>query len=208
MARIFFTADTHFNHRNIVKYCEHRPYPGADASKDHDEWLTEMWNATVGKKDTVYIVGDLAFGSQEATKKLLERLHGHKHLVVGNHDASGRKLPNYFESVSEIKDLTFKAALYPFLQRDFSLALCHYPMVSWSRKSYGACMVHGHCHGNIDDYNLHSGELRVDVGIDGRLARECGGLIPLERLYEHFLGVAGTDDFAQYVHDNYERNPI
>jgi hypothetical protein len=69
-------------------------------------------------------------------------------------------------------------------------------------------MVHGHCHGNIDDYNLRSGDLRVDVGIDGKLARECGGLIPLERLYEHFLNVARSDDFAQYVHDNWERNPI
>ena len=60
------------------------------------------------------------------------------------------------------------------------MALCHYFLVSWNRKNYGACMIHGHCHGRVDDYNIKTGDLRVDVGIDGKLARECGGFIPLK----------------------------
>ena len=69
-------------------------------------------------------------------------------------------------------------------------------------------MVHGHCHGRIDEYNRKTGDLRVDVGIDGTLARECGGIIPLEKLYKHFLGIAQDANFARYVSDNRERNPI
>ena len=69
-------------------------------------------------------------------------------------------------------------------------------------------MVHGHCHGRIDEYNRSTGDLRVDVGIDGTLARECGGFISLEGLYQYFLSVAQMNNFARYVADNREKNPI
>ena len=140
--------------------------------------------------------------------KLLGKLRGQKHLILGNHDASSSKLTNYFESMTQIKDLSFKKSVYPFLKKDFDLALCHYPLVSWNRKNYGVCMVHGHCHGRVDDYNVRTGDLRVDVGIDGKLARENEGFIPLEKLYEYFWNIAQGDNFARYVADNRERNPI
>jgi hypothetical protein len=69
-------------------------------------------------------------------------------------------------------------------------------------------MVHGHCHGRIDDFNAKTGDLRVDAGIDSKLARESGGFIPLERLYAHFCSIAQNDNFAKYVVENRERNPI
>jgi calcineurin-like phosphoesterase family protein len=208
MTKIYFTADTHFFHANIIKHCPERPYQGTGEGKKQDEWLIDLWNSAIEKKDTVYIVGDFAFGNKILVTKLLGKLHGQKHLISGNHDASSSKLPNYFESMQQIKDLNFKASVYPFLKKDFDLALCHYPLVSWNRKSYGACMVHGHCHGRIDEYNTRTGDLRVDVGIDGQLARECGGIIPLERLYEYFRGIAQNDNFARYVAENRERNPV
>jgi len=208
MTKIFFTADTHFFHANIIKHCPDRPYSEMNVEKTHDEWLIDMWNSTVEKKDIVYIVGDFAFGNKIMVTKLLSKLRGQKHLILGNHDASSSKLANYFESMTQIKDLSFKTSVYPFLKKDFNLALCHYPLVSWNRKNYGACMVHGHCHGNIDEYNVKAGDLRVDVGIDGKLARECGGFISLEKLYEYFWNIAQGDNFARYVADNRERNPI
>jgi hypothetical protein len=48
----------------------------------------------------------------------------------------------------------------------------------------------------------------VDVGIDGKLAHESGGIIPLERLYEYFRSIAQNDNFARYVVENRERNPV
>jgi calcineurin-like phosphoesterase family protein len=208
MTKIFFTADTHFFHTNIIKHCPDRPYPEMNVERTHDEWLIDLWNSTIEKKDIVYIVGDFAFGNKIMVTKLLGKLHGQKHLILGNHDASSSKLANYFESMTQIKDLSFKASVYPFLKNDFDLALCHYPLVSWNRKNYGACMVHGHCHGRVDEYNVKTGDLRVDVGIDGKLARECGGVISLEKLYEYFWNIAQKDNFARYVADNRERNPI
>ncbi len=208
MNKIYFTADTHFFHTNILKHCPDRQNSGTNDIIAHDEWLIDLWNSTIEKKDVVYIVGDFAFGNKERVIRLMGKLHGTKHLIVGNHDASSIKLSNYFESVQQIKDLTFKVSIYPFLEKDFFLSLCHYPLISWNRKSYGACMVHGHCHGRIDEYNRKTGDLRVDVGIDGMLARECGGIISLEELYKHFLGIAQDSNFARYVADNRERNPI
>jgi len=208
MNKIYFTADTHFFHANILKHCPERPYFGTDESVLHDEWLVDLWNNIIQKKDIVYIVGDFAFGNKERVMKLLGKLYGKKHLIVGNHDASSSKLPNYFESMQQIKDLTFKTSVFPFLEKEFSVSLCHYPLVSWNRKNYGACMVHGHCHGRIDEYNRSTGDLRVDVGIDGTLARECGGFISLEELYQYFRSVAQMSNFARYVADNRERNPI
>jgi hypothetical protein len=69
-------------------------------------------------------------------------------------------------------------------------------------------MVHGHCHGRIDEYNNKTGDLRVDVGIDGGLFHECGGFISLEKLYKYFYGIAQGPAFAKYVAENRERNPI
>lgn len=208
MNKVYFTADTHFFHANILKHCPTRPCAETGDVKIHDEWLIDLWNNKIEKKDIVYIVGDFAFGNKDRVIRLMGKLHGTKHLIVGNHDASSIKLPNYFESIQQIKDLDFKASVHPFLEKDFHLALCHYPLISWSRKNYGACMVHGHCHGRIDEYNQKTGDLRVDAGIDGTLARQCGGIISLEELYKHFLAIAQKANFARYVAENRERNPI
>lgn len=54
------------------------------------------------------------------------------------------------------------------------LVLCHYPMREWDKAPYGTWMLHGHTHGRLPDYTMHSG-IRVDechkyktmdVGID------------------------------------------
>ncbi|MEE0684722.1 MAG: hypothetical protein UC703_10040 [Bacilli bacterium] len=48
-------------------------------------------------------------------------------------------------------------------------------------------MIHGHCHGKVDQINTDSKELRVDVGIDGNLANY--DLISLEKLANHFIKI-------------------
>ena len=100
-------------------FCSDRPYPEMNVEKMHDEWLIDLWNSTIEKKDIVYMVGDFAFGNKIMVTKLLGKLRGQKHLILGNHDASSSKLSNYFESMTQIKDLGFKASVYPFLKKNF-----------------------------------------------------------------------------------------
>lgn len=56
---IYFTSDLHFNHENIIKYCN-RPFKNID---DMDNYLINYWNKIIRTKDIVYILGDFAFGN-------------------------------------------------------------------------------------------------------------------------------------------------
>ena len=75
---ILFTADTHFGHANIIKYCK-RPFTSAD---EMDEALVAAWNDKVKPEDTVYHLGDVTFKKLE----MVSRLNGTKILIRGNHD--------------------------------------------------------------------------------------------------------------------------
>ncbi len=57
----WFTADTHFGHTNVIRYCA-RPFDSVQAM---DETLIENWNQVVRPKDTVYHLGDFTPGGQQ-----------------------------------------------------------------------------------------------------------------------------------------------
>lgn len=85
---IWFTSDTHFGHKNVLKYCG-RPFKTVE---EMDEALIANWNAIVKPDDVIYHLGDVAM-SIKAVKRVLPRLNGHKILIVGNHDL----MYDYFE---------------------------------------------------------------------------------------------------------------
>lgn len=64
---IWFIADPHFSHANIIKYC-HRPF--ADVN-EMDATLVENWNAKVKKDDVVWCLGDFALGRKENVGKFV-----------------------------------------------------------------------------------------------------------------------------------------
>ena len=80
---IYFTADTHFGHENVIRFCD-RPFSSAN---EMDEAMIANWNARVKGDDTVYVLGDMFFRSTNA-ETILQRLKGKKRLIVGNHDGS------------------------------------------------------------------------------------------------------------------------
>lgn len=93
----YFTADLHFNHNNIIKYCGRGAYKDQNSFRSGTERLfndvTEMnehliktWNEIVKDNDRVYVLGDVAFGSKSEAITLCNRLKGRKTLIYGNHD--------------------------------------------------------------------------------------------------------------------------
>jgi len=50
----FITADTHFGHANIIKYCQ-RPFKDVEAM---DKALIRSWNERVKPEDTVFKKND------------------------------------------------------------------------------------------------------------------------------------------------------
>ena len=103
--RYFVIADTHFDHENVIKYCN-RPYANVTAM---NEDIVRRWNARVSKKDVVYVLGDFTFG-KESAKKFVPLLNGTKYLVKGNHDT----YTNQFYRDCGFKEVYDKPILFDF----------------------------------------------------------------------------------------------
>lgn len=66
MTKYFVTADTHFCHENIIKYCN-RPF--RDLSHMNSA-LIKKWNTLVSKNDYVFVLGDFSLGNAELQNRL------------------------------------------------------------------------------------------------------------------------------------------
>lgn len=118
--------------------------------------MVERWNARVGPKDTIYLLGDFGFSHSqlEPLETIFARLNGHKHLVVGNHDEKNPKsLKLAWESVSHLRMVR---------QDGIKAVACHYPLETWASAHHGVLMLHGHSHGTLKRVIPH----RFDVGVD------------------------------------------
>jgi calcineurin-like phosphoesterase family protein len=150
---VWFTADSHYSHRNVIDYCS-RPFATVE---EMDEALIDRWNSVVGPGDLVYHLGDFALGRPEAAVAIASRLRGNKYLVFGNHDKYTRKNDAFLKHFVWARDLT------QIQIRDQKITLCHYAMLTWASAHHGAWSLHGHSHGSLpDDPNA----LRLDVGVD------------------------------------------
>ena len=170
MSKIFFTSDLHFGHKNILKYCA-RPFDDVEAM---DAYLIKQWNSVVERGDRVYVLGDISLSYlPDRAASILKSLNGQKFLIAGNHDKRPRTSSDFQECFVWIKD-------YATLKVDKQkIVMSHYPMLTWDGKQYGSWMLHGHCHGSLDE-DLNA--LRMDVGVDSH----GGTPISFERLQAHF----------------------
>lgn len=135
----YFTADQHFGHANIIRYCD-RPFSGVS---EMNAVMIERWNSKVNDSDSVYILGDLFYRSLEI-EPVLSKLRGQKHLILGNHDSSwtGRvDLGHYFVSVDKYLQIHDGGRFY---------TICHYPLLSFEHER-NAYMIHGHIHNNTHE---------------------------------------------------------
>ena len=78
--KIYFIADTHFNHKNILEYCN-RPFADVE---EMNKILVNNWNDTVKHDDIVYMLGDFCMGNKHEIKKFTEKLNGRKYLCKSN----------------------------------------------------------------------------------------------------------------------------
>ena len=93
----YFISDTHFNHKNIMRFCD-RPYTSLE---DMEKQMIERWNSVVKKDELVFILGDIIFGGSEIYERILPQLNGRKWLILGNHDYINIKqgFKKYFEKI-------------------------------------------------------------------------------------------------------------
>ena len=89
---IYFISDTHFNHRNIIKYTD-RPF---NDITEMNNTLINNWNSIIKEDDIVYHLGDFALTCDEKLKELYSYLNGTIILIRGNHDGKSVK---YYEDI-------------------------------------------------------------------------------------------------------------
>lgn len=83
--KIWFIADTHFNHKNIIEL--------DGRSNDYQEQIIDNWFEMVWLWDTVIVLWDVIFSRKSELDRILAWLPGIKILVKGNHD---NELSNWY----------------------------------------------------------------------------------------------------------------
>lgn len=153
----YFTSDTHFNHANIIGYCN-RPF--RDVGHMNRE-LVARWNDVVKPEDEVWHLGDYALGDQDVDGVIFAKLNGKKRLVRGNHDGSkavklawAEILPFHYLQLEEADPLKW--------------LLIHNPANLKQKHKGESIVLHGHLHGQMDLHPFEKvpGARYIDVGVD------------------------------------------
>lgn len=138
MSNIFFVADQHFHHKNILTFKRSdnglplRRFDDVDQMNEH---MVEQHNSVVTDKDKVYFLGDVTMTRNAKGLEILGRLHGEKILVKGNHDlCTAHQYLKYFKDIRGTHQFD-------------GMILSHIPIHVESLARWG-CNVHGHLHSN------------------------------------------------------------
>lgn len=131
MNEIFLIGDTHFGHKNIIRYCD-RPFSSVE---EMNEKLIQNWNKTVKQHDTIYMMGDFALCGKNKIIEIGKRLNGRKRLILGNHD--GASFKTYFEAGFEL------VYNHPILLDEFFI-VSHIPQHIMENGLYANIFAHVH----------------------------------------------------------------
>lgn len=135
---IFFISDLHLDHSNIIKFTN-RPFKNAEQM---NETIVNNWNNAVTEKDTVYFLGDMAFGKgSRKASYWLKKLNGKIVFIEGNHEEVGnvKSYPPAYNVILKYKKKKF--------------LLIHDPALK--PKNWNEWIIHGHKHNNdLENYPL------------------------------------------------------
>jgi calcineurin-like phosphoesterase family protein len=163
---VYFTADLHFGHANVINHCN-RPFATAD---EMNEALIRNWNRTVHRDDDVYILGDVTMKPADEAHRYISELKGRKYLIRGNHDRFIKNYEPYIEDFVWVKD-------YEYLHYgDRHFVLFHYPIAEWYGAFRGAIHLYGHVH------NSEAGNAMMKsstVGFAYNVGVDCNNFCPV-----------------------------
>lgn len=125
-----------------------------------DRELIRQVRRFASPKNRLYIIGDFCMGGPEKARHYREKLGGYKevHLVWGNHD--NPKIESLFDSTAE--------RMYITSDRGQKMVLDHYAPLVWKDMHQGRICLHGHSHGNLDEWvrKYMPARQAADVGVD------------------------------------------
>lgn len=133
---VYFIADTHFGHSNIIRYRDQ-----FTSIEDHDDYIMNRILSVCGKRDSLYILGDAFVGASSGYQ--LSEIARHVeflHIVLGNHCNERKGSPS-------IHKLTQKCKTVSGFRNYKGAWLSHAPIHPDELR--GKINVHGHVHANV-----------------------------------------------------------
>lgn len=174
---IWFTSDTHFHHKNIVRgtsswdrfeeNSSHQDTRNFDTLEEHDETLISNFNSLVKENDILYHLGDWSFGGHQQIEIFRKKLNVKTiHLIKGNHDQhifkSGSPYRQLFTSIQDVLEFSLKIDSQKsgkYGKQQFFLS--HYSHQVWNQSHHGTIHLFGHSHGSLKGIGRS-----MDVGVD------------------------------------------
>ena len=133
--------------------------------EDMNETLIANWNKAVRPDNIVFHLGDFCLGNSGKWNRILDRLNGKIHLILGNHD-----LRNFRKSYAErFESVTMQMNIEVDNQK---ICLNHYPFLCYDGFYDGVWQLFGHVHTNKNNTGNDAERLKVlfptqyDVGVD------------------------------------------
>jgi len=146
MPNYFFSADHHFDHTNIIRFCK-RPFNNVE---EMNEELILRHNSVVNDNDIVIIAGDFSFASRIDThRNFIKRMNGQFVFLRGSHDYWMGKTGHGYH---EIWEKTIEKQ---------KIVVCHYAMRTWAASHYNSWQFYGHSHGMLPPQGK-----QWDIGVD------------------------------------------
>ena len=153
MSTVFFMSDLHLQHVKLLSFEYERTYEAEETAEgvwitvnkpfinidQHDQYIIDQINKTVGKDDTLWMLGDVSVGGDltDATKERLRSIQCKRlNLVEGNHDT-----PKKTEFYREVFDNI--VGCYEFKG---DIVLSHIPVHVQQVETRFKCNIHGHLH--------------------------------------------------------------
>jgi calcineurin-like phosphoesterase family protein len=141
----FFTADEHYFHSNIIRFCG-RPVKDVE---EMNELQIGNHNSVVKGGDTVVHAGDFTLlkDRKKIQQDLIDRLNGNHIFLKGSHDywLPRNKSIQIWEKMIE----------------GHYVVVCHYNMRTWARSHYNSWQLYGHSHGKLEPEGK-----QWDIGVD------------------------------------------
>lgn len=152
----FFSSDWHLGHANVIKY-DKRPFASVE---EMNEKILSNCEKMLGKRDTLYFLGDFALTKYNEMEKWMKRLAAtgaQLYFIRGNHDKKEtiKLYQQYGTYLGEQKKIRVG---------EQEIVLNHYAMRVWDKSHHGTWHLYGHSHHTLPDLE---NSLSFDVGCNG-----------------------------------------
>jgi calcineurin-like phosphoesterase family protein len=157
---IFFTSDWHIGHKRVIEF-DNRPFKDLE---DMHESLIRNYNSTVPPNGICYFLGDVGLCKGEEVSKVINRLHGTKVLILGNHDK------NIHAMYKAGFDVVLNAGIFYIGNKRFSMSHCPLPGIPREDVSNMRGAKEGeNWHGEFKNTMFTNHDLTVDFHLHGHI---------------------------------------